>query len=531
MGKYDPDNSAFYGATAPATGGKYSPEAHLPTVSAAEPPPGVNASWWDTAKQYGQTVDDAVRAAGNAVSFGMADRLAGAMPGTSTDEQVRLSEEARKRSPYASIAGDVAGAVMLPGIGGRQLAARYGGGLLARGAGYGAEGAVLGAAQGAGNTYSGKPLDYITNAGTSGAMGGILGAGMGAAFGPRGGMRSSAEVPTTPELYAEKNINYRDLANSPALYEANALARAATPTEDVLRAERFHPNDSPRTFQAVEEMRAPPTTAHLGLGAPVSPGDIEYIRKGLTQINPLTGATDKASAGYVKRALDNFVLNPPPGAVLPGTEAAAAEATALANRARGNYGGYKRGQMFDDMIENATTSAGGAASGLNLQNRLRQVVGSGLRQKEGTSAFSRAGYNPEEIAKLTDFARVPIGDASLRYVDRLFGGGGGLGAVVAGGVGAAGGGTLGHYFKDDPTWGGVAGVGIPAAGLGLRLLGNRRATQNMANLGDMIRRRTPLYQERAATAPMVPPAGGGMPASARDAMVVELLRRQQQAEE
>jgi hypothetical protein len=78
-----------------------------------------------------QTVDDAVRAAANAVTFGMADRFAGAMSGKGTDEEVRLSEEARKRSPYASIVGDVGGVVALPGIGGRQFAARYGGGLLA----------------------------------------------------------------------------------------------------------------------------------------------------------------------------------------------------------------------------------------------------------------------------------------------------------------------------------------------------------------------------------------------------------------
>src|SRR5262245_56080129 len=48
-----------------------------------------------------QTIDDAIRAGSNAITVGMADRLIGAMPGTSTEEQVRLSEAARKRSPYA----------------------------------------------------------------------------------------------------------------------------------------------------------------------------------------------------------------------------------------------------------------------------------------------------------------------------------------------------------------------------------------------------------------------------------------------
>jgi hypothetical protein len=108
-------------------------------------------------------------------------------------------------------------------------------------------------------------------------------------------------------------------------------------------------------------------------------------------------------------------------------------------------------------------------------------------------------------------------------MDRLFGGGGGLGAIAAGGVG---GGAVGQYFKDDPTWGSIAGVGVPAAGLGLRLLGNRRATQQMQGLGNMARERAPLYQERLAAAPMVPPPGGGAAASARDALTIELLRQQ-----
>jgi hypothetical protein len=527
VGKYDIDALPAEDTTTAATSsrGKYERLLHEVEPVVAEGPPAPPRTWWDTAKGVAQTADDAVRAAANAVTFGMADRLAGAMPGTSTAEQVRLSEEARKRSPYASIGGDVAGAVALPGIGGRQLAARYGGGLLARGAGYGAEGAVLGAAQGAGNTYTGNLEDYVANAKTGGLMGGILGAGIGAAFGPRGGYRSTAKVPETAELYAEKTANYRDLANSPALYEPSALARAATPTEDVLRAQRFHPNDSPRSFQAINEMRAPPTTEHLGLGAPVSPGDIEFIRKGLNQINPVTGQTDLASAKYVKRALDNFVLNPPPGAVLPGTEAAAREATALAERARANYGGYKRAQAWDDLIANAETTTGATHSGLNLQNELRKGVRSMVRQKEGLSPASKAGYTPAEIAALTNFAQGSAGTNMLRGASNILGGGGGLATMLSAGLGLGGGTAAGQYFKDDPVWGGVAGLALPATGLALRKIGNARAARETADLGSMIRQRTPLYQERAANAPMVPPGGSGA-ARARDALTLELLRLQ-----
>lgn len=474
--------------------------------------------------RHPQTADDAVRAFSNAVTFGMADRVSGALPGGagSTGAEVKLSEAARERSPYASIAGDVAGAAALPGIGGRQLAARYGGGLLARGAGYGAEGAVLGAAQGAGNTYTGNPMDYLTNAGVSAGMGGVLGFGLGSVFGPRGGARSTAYTPSTAELFREKTGNYRALEGSGALYEPSALAHVAGNVETGLRGERYHESRSPVTFQALDEMRGAPTAFPLGAGTPVSPGDIEFIRKGLNQINPVTEATDRSSARAVKRALDDFVLNPPQGAVIPGTEAAAAEATALANRARGNYGGFKRGQAFEDIFANAETAAGSANSGLNVENQLRQGLRSFVRQKEGMSPASKAGYNPDEIDALTAYSRGTHGANFQRWVSNALGGGGGIAVPFVGAVG-------GQYFRDNPTEGAVYGAAAPALGFAAKVMGNRRARREMDALGEMVRQRTPLYQERAATAPMaLPGEGAAAQRRVRNALTEELVRRQEQ---
>jgi hypothetical protein len=63
--------------------------------------------------------------------------------------------------------------------------------------------------------------------------------------------------------------------------------------------------------------------------AALAPGDLDAIRKGITtNINPVTAGPDLASSGIVKRSLDDFILNPPPGAVLPGKEAEAAQAAA-----------------------------------------------------------------------------------------------------------------------------------------------------------------------------------------------------------
>jgi len=102
----------------------------------------------------------------------------------------------------------------------------------------------------------------------------------------------------------------------------------------------------------------------------------------------------------------------------------------------------------------------------------------------------------------------------LGYADKYVGGGGGVGAVVAGGVG-------GHYLGDNP----AAGVGVTAAGLGLRVLGNRRAARDINELRDLISQRNPLYQQRAANAPLAPPPGGAGVANVRDALTTELVKQ------
>lgn len=494
------------------------------------PPPNPMAPPSDTL----QTIEDTARATANSASFDMADRLAGAMPGSSIEEQFKLSEAARKRSPYASLAGDVLGAAALPSVGGPRLAATLATkfpslpGWIARGLGYGTEGAFVGGAQGAGGTHTGEFKDYVVNAGKGAGMGSVLGFGGGSVFAPRGGLQSTARTPTNPELFTEKTANYRDLNLMPQMYEPSALATRADQVEATLRspAHRFHQDSSPIAFNAIEEMRAPPTTAHLGTGVPLAPGDLDAIRKGITtNINPVTAGPDLASSGIVKRSLDDFILNPPPGAVLPGKEAEAAQAAATAERARGNYAGLKRGTAFESLIENARDAAGSANSGLNFENTARQHVKSFIRRdKDGTSAASRAGYNQAEIEALTDYTRGNVTSNVQRWVSNVMAGGGGVAVPFVGGA-------TSQYFRDNPLEGGIYGAVVPAIGFATRFAGNSRANRQLQGLGEMAGRRTPLYQEHAAGVPMAPPPGGGGTTAVRNALTEEVMRQRQQEQE
>jgi hypothetical protein len=512
---------------------------------------GGGGSWWDTAKNVGQTADDFVRAAANAATFGMADRFAGYMnsggpqtlsglvTGTkppSYDEavnaEVAKSEAARARSPYASVGGDVAGSLAIPGFGAERLAARYGSGALARAGAYGATGAVTGAAQGAGNTYTGELPDYIKNAAIGGVLGGAFGAVGGAAFGGRPAV-SAAETPTVPELRSFKTGAYDALNANPVRYDAMHLANRSDALEQRFATDpnaRFFERDSQGTFRALDEMRQPYAAAvQAGPSAMADLGtaDIDFIRKGINKIPPgAERAPDRESGRIVKRALDDFIENPPPGAVMPGYAGAAQQASAQGQLARESNAAYKRAQLSEAMRSNAENNAASNYSGLNLENYLRQEYRNLLRvdKKTGVSGAQRAGYNPDEINRFQQFvsgADTP-GRNLLRWGAKTAGGGSGLGFLAAAGIG---GGAAGAYTSDDPRW--ISALTLPAAGLLLRSAGNRIALRNVNSLDEMVRQRSPLFTQRAAGAGMTQ---SGQPIAARgvrDAVALELLKQTQ----
>jgi hypothetical protein len=476
-----------------------------------------------------------VRAAANAATFGMADRFAGYMGGAGTDTEVKRSEEARQRSPSASVVGDVAGAAAIPGFGAEALAARLGGGALARGAAYGGTGAITGAAQGAGNTYTGNPSDYLLNAGIGGGIGAVTGGIGGAALGARPSRPPAAA--TIPEQRLTTDTAYTALRANPVRYGAEPLAQRADDLERNFYTnprQRAIPRFSPTSFEALDEMRAPAIAARRAGGgavADVGPGDLEFTRS-LLNIIPQTKehGRDLIAAKIVKRGLDDFIENPPVGAVLPGAaNAAAAKLAAVQGRlARESHAGAERSQISQNLTRRAESRAGSNYSGLNTEAELRKEYRAFTTPdiRSGRSKAKNAGFNADEIAAMERFHQGV--DTSLRnkirYLGNLGGGGGGLGTLAAGGLGV---GASAAYATDDPRW--FAAIGAPAAGFGLRTVGNRIAMKNIRALDEMIRMRNPTSQMLQATQPRIPGGGSAINAkAARDLIALELIKRQAQ---
>ena len=472
-----------------------------------------------TVEDLPQIADDTVRAAANTITFGGADRLAAgadAAFGTGTYEEnlkaeLLKSAQARSRSPVASVAGDAAGTLALPSRLGPALATRFGSGAGARAAGYGAEGALIGAAQGAGNTYTGNPADYAKNATMGGVLGGVTGGVGGAAFGPRAPV-SSARRPTLPEQARGTDVAYNTLRANPAAYGADHFGRAADALEQRLLNEGYIRNYSPGSFTAVDRMR----TAQGNPNAVVTPANVDLVRRGINRIpRGELSATDRSSGRIVKQAIDDFLINPPPGSIRPGSGPAAATAAHQAQTARDMAATQYRMQKMADMRQAAENQAAASWSGLNVENSIRGQVKNFINPNTG-GRQRLEGYTAAEQAALRDIVhRGGVANVG-RWAGNIAAGGGGLAVPV---VAMAG----GEALKLDPT----TAAAIPLAGLALRGISNRSARNTIARAEDLIAQRSPLYVQRAATAPMTQRGlSSGQTQTLRDAIALQMIDRE-----
>jgi len=512
------------------------PPGYTVDKSSDDLPPGYTVAprtWWDTAKGVGQTVADAAVAAGSSGTFGMDVRrdavagwLAGDYPSYSAGveaEQKRL-EKHRERSPIASVAGDVAGAAALPGMGGAGLAAR---GIkagvapwIARGVGYGAEGAGVGAGQAAGTTYSGVPEDYVKNAITGGALGFGLGGTFGSILGPRNlAPRSTAKVPPAAEQKTAADLAYDAIRANPAEYHPPAARQLADRIEPTLKTDAAR---APTSFSELNRMRGFddwPTTQS------VKPHQFQDIREATNQIpfNALNNA-DRIAGRKIRNALDDFLINPPPGSIRPGSERAAQQASELADFGQKMVGGYKRSGTIEAIQNAALRDVNlGRTGGRSLPDATASQIDNWFfPTNPDTLAKRQRGYRPEEIAALDKV--VSPGGATQFMRDKgvvLTGGrsvAGNIAApIVAGGLGGGAG-----YLSSDPKWGTLGGLAFPLLGAGMRGAASRNTARNIKHASDLIHTRNPLYEMRAANAPMVEPGKHGSQ-MLRDAMTAGLI--------
>lgn len=266
---------------------------------------------------------------------------------------------------------------------------------------------------------------------------------------------------------------------------------------------------APKTFSILKKLQSPPE------GSVATFSNLDAARKALGHAaSDFTNKTEQLAAKRVIDRLDDFLTNVPAKDVLAGPAASASKAI---KDARGNYAAAMRSNKITGELDNAYTgildrgelNAAVANSGQNVDNAIRQRLKSLLSSRKEIR-----GYNPEEIAQMEKVARGTVASNTARMTGNLLGGGGGLGASVYGLAGATGAIATGNPVA-------AALSAAPIAGYGLKKTANALTKRQVNKLDELIRTRSPLFQDAAPNMTVISP-------EKRAAVVRALLMQDQQ---
>lgn len=292
------------------------------------------------------------------------------------------------------------------------------------------------------------------------------------------------KAPSVEALKEASEAGYESIRAMGVDYSADAVKSLADDVARELEDKGIFAELSPKTFSLLDKLREPPAD---------SVASIENLVAARRAFNnaagDFTNPTERLAANRVIDRLDEFLLGRDEASVVAGPAPAAGKAL---EDARGNYAAAKRSEKVTGAEERADLNAAVANSGANVDNQTRARIRDLLTRKKDAR-----GYSKEELAFLEQVARGTWGSNLARWMGNLLGGGGGMGAQVAGGLGAA--------------FGGVAG-GFPGAGIGyaippivgaLSKKASAALTRRQLHKADeKIRERSPLFEEMKANPPM-----------------------------
>jgi hypothetical protein len=324
-------------------------------------------------------------------------------------------------------------------------------------------------------------------------------------------------VPTTQELAKVGGDQLNAARESGLELTPNVLSEyAAKVKNNELRG--IHPVDAPATYRKLADIENAPS------GSFVTAGDLRALRDSLgttaQNFNP-QAARDQLAASRAIGKLDELLPSVDPKNVLAGNPAATHE---LFQKGSGNYAAAMRSnditgkldRAVTGIVERAENRAQASHSGRNLDNTIRQKVASALEKPKEVSGFSDAELGA--LQKVIDGGKV---QNFARSVGNKFGGGGGSAQTVIAALLGVGGAQYGGMP------GAIAGATIPTAvGASARSLANALAKRSLNSTDEMIRMRSPLYQEAAARAGKT-----GAPTPTEAALIKALLGMQLQPQQ
>lgn len=322
--------------------------------------------------------------------------------------------------------------------------------------------------------------------------------------------QTKPRVPTGEELLKAGSNAFDDMRATDAQYPASAVKRVADELMVRLNADGFDENTAPKTIRTLRKLASPPEDGFATIT------NIHSARKTFGKIpNSPDGGSDYAAARTVVRGLDDFVGGfDETGVVDNAASGARKEAARLLTEGNANFSAGKRSDLARGIERASDLRAAAANSGQNGGNAIRQRVASALLQPRKVT-----GYNADEIAALEGVVNGSKSANATRYIGNLLGGGGGLGQMLttavagAGGVAATGG----------SPWGAAAAILPMATGATSKNISNMLTRKALRSADEMIRMRSPLFEQMVANAPRV-----AMNPEQRAAIVRALLMQQAQ---
>ena len=310
--------------------------------------------------------------------------------------------------------------------------------------------------------------------------------------------KSSPKVPTAPELKAAANLAYDKVRNSGVEYAGQSVQQMVRGLKDTLTQKAAIAENYPKTYRLLDQLDNAPRGSSVQLKfldelrkelGRVAGGEESFAAKqAIRHIDDFIDAADPAS--LMVRAASGERALPSPGAV--GAQDAAQTAAQTIRDARGNAAAGFRSNAVSGIEDAAQLRAAAANSGKNLGNTLRQKLASLLLDEDAIRGFS-----PQEIEAATKIVTGSPAANITRDVGNLLGGGGGLAQTLVASIGAGAGGTAGGPV------GAMIGAAAPAAiGRGARGVSNALTKSEVTALGELMRQRSPLYQDMLKNAPM-----------------------------
>lgn len=294
--------------------------------------------------------------------------------------------------------------------------------------------------------------------------------------------RGKPKIPTTQALRDAADTGYKQAADIPLDVRSGAVKKLAGDIQQELEQQGFIGDFAPGTHSVLKKLQSAPDEA-IATGR-----NLETIRQALNLAARSPDKREAAAAGIALDRLSQFRGAIPEADIVAGAPAASKSAY---DAARGNYAAAMRSNKITGALDDAYTGvldradlrAAAANSGQNVDNSIRQRMVSLLSNRK-----ELRGYSPEEIAAMETAAKGTLPQNLARATGNLLGGGGGLGATVT----AALAGTGAAAATGNPLMMG-AGVAAPIAGYGLKKVENALSRRNISKLDELIRSRSPLY--------------------------------------